>query len=82
MTGWQDQAACKGLGPALFYPGRGRQSDWEGAIAVCAGCPVKAECLEDALDRPRGDDFGIRGGMSERQRRLLRTRRAREGQAA
>lgn len=63
-----DNAACKGIDPALFYPGRGHSVTE--AKAVCEGCPVKAECLEWALDN--GEKYGIWGGLSERERRRIR----------
>ncbi len=41
----------------------------EAAKAVCAGCPVRDECLDYALaSRQR---FGVWGGMSEQERRRL-----------
>jgi hypothetical protein len=36
---------------------------------VCAGCEVRAECLQDALDN--NELFGVWGGLSERERRVL-----------
>ncbi|WP_043849279.1 WhiB family transcriptional regulator [Amycolatopsis keratiniphila] len=45
------------------------------AKAVCAGCPVKAECLDDALAAKWTD--GVFGGLSAAERRQLgRTKRA------
>lgn len=37
------------------------------------GCPVRAECLAEALDNRI--DFGVWGGMTERERRALLRRR-------
>jgi WhiB family redox-sensing transcriptional regulator len=37
------------------------------------GCPVRTECLADALDNRI--EFGIWGGMTERERRALLRRR-------
>lgn len=54
---WLDHAACAGLNPRMFFPEPG-QSVKE-ALAVCASCPVKAECLEYALTN--GERFGIYG---------------------
>ena len=43
------------------------------AKAVCLACPVRTECLADALDNRI--EFGVWGGMTERERRqLLRQR--------
>ena len=46
--------------------------DWP-AKAICKGCPVLAECLADALDNRT--EFGVWGGMTERERRALLRRR-------
>ena len=43
------------------------------AKIVCQGCPVVAECLADALDNRI--EFGVWGGMTERERRALLRRR-------
>lgn len=63
---WHAEAACRGMGPDLFFPARG-QSTAE-AKALCHRCPVQAECLTAGL----GEKHGIWGGSSERGRRLLR----------
>lgn len=65
--GWADSAACKGEDPNLFHPDRGEST--APAKAVCAECPVKADCLAHAL---KHEQLGIWGGTSERQRRRLR----------
>jgi len=45
------------------------------AIAVCAACPVRAECLEFALRHSSGfGAHGVWGGMVEADRRSLRLR--------
>ena len=36
---------------------------------MCAGCEVRAECLQFALDND--ERFGVWGGLSERERRPL-----------
>jgi len=54
---------------ALFVRGAAQQL----AKQVCMGCPVIAECLADALDNQT--EFGIWGGMTERERRALLKRR-------
>jgi len=44
------------------------------ARRLCAGCPVRSECLELSL---RGEPVeGVQGGTTERSRRTLRHRRA------
>lgn len=78
-TDWRHRAACQDEDPELFFPvsdlGPGARQAQE-AKAVCARCPVRARCLEYALDN--GLDFGIFGGATEHERREL-TRRLRRG---
>ena len=51
-------------------------TDWPSQAACrTAGCPVRTECLADALDNRT--EFGIWGGMTERERRALLRRRPR-----
>lgn len=73
---WEALASCRQTDPELFHPANGGSSPE--ATKVCRGCPVQAECLTDAL--ANDDRFGIRAGLSARQRRRLvrqrRTRRA------
>jgi WhiB family redox-sensing transcriptional regulator len=64
---WQDAAGCQWTDPEAFFPGKGESV--RAAKRVCAACPVKAECLQYALEN--GERFGIWGGLSERQRRRL-----------
>lgn len=63
---WAPQAACSSGEPdALFVQGAAQQQ----AKQVCARCPVVAECLADALDNRT--EFGVWGGMTERERRAM-----------
>jgi WhiB family redox-sensing transcriptional regulator len=70
---WRHRAACRDNDPELFFPvsdmGPGARQA-ERAKAVCARCPVRAQCLEYALDN--GLDHGIYGGTTESERRTLR----------
>ena len=70
VTDWAQQAVCTKTEPdALFVRGAAQQV----AKQVCVGCPVIAECLADSLDNHT--EFGVWGGMTERQRRALLKRR-------
>src|SRR5579875_2332466 len=71
---WQAQANCMGVDPDLFFPERGAST--REAKEVCRGCVVREDCLEYAL--ANGEKFGIWGGLSERERRKIRRRRALE----
>ncbi len=67
---WTAEAACNKADPdELFVTGAAQNR----AKAVCLGCPVRAECLADALDNRV--EFGVWGGMTERERRALLRRR-------
>lgn len=73
---WWDRGNCRGLNPDLFFPVRGE--DQTAAKAVCAGCEVRQDCLAEGLD----EHFGIWGGVSERERRVMRRARARRAASA
>jgi len=70
---WIARARCRGLGLARFYP----HSDEEvaEALELCAECSVRDACLRYALDAK--EEFGVWGGTTERERRVLRRRRDR-----
>lgn len=77
---WMRHGACRGLAhddaARMFFPARGEST--EPAKAVCARCPVRAECLEYALRNH--EKFGIFGGKSERERRQIRQQRREQAQ--
>lgn len=50
---------------ALFVRGA-KQNE---AKKVCIGCPVRSECLAEALDNEI--EWGVWGGLTERERRAL-----------
>jgi WhiB family redox-sensing transcriptional regulator len=65
---WQERALCAQTDPEAFFPEKGGST--REAKRICAGCEVRAECLEYAL--ANDERFGIWGGLSERERRRLR----------
>jgi WhiB family redox-sensing transcriptional regulator len=67
VTDWAAQAACRGRDPRLWFPHRGDTVSIAVAKAVCATCPVRAECLGEALAAPF-DASGIWGGMTANER--------------
>lgn len=75
---WQDQAACAGHDPDIWFRGRG--GSIEEAREICWGCPVRTDCLQYALDNR--EIFGVWGGLSEKQRRRIRSKRRAERQAS
>ncbi|GAA2092243.1 WhiB family transcriptional regulator [Microlunatus panaciterrae] len=67
---WTIKAKCRGMEDALFP----EASDQKRARLLCAGCPVQSECLAEALDNRI--EWGVWGGMTERERRLLLRQRS------
>jgi WhiB family transcriptional regulator, redox-sensing transcriptional regulator len=72
---WQRDAACRDLDSAMFFHpdgerGVSRERREERAKAICAGCPVRAQCLEHSLRVE--EPYGIWGGMAETERHSRR----------
>ena len=64
---WMELGNCQEHPPDVFFP-----SDGVGVIRaqrICETCPVKARCLEYALEERI--DHGVWGGASERERRRI-----------
>ena len=70
---WMDEASCLGADPALFFPDRvNGNRDYAEARKVCAGCPVRVQCLEAAMEAHEwGSWTGIWGGKSPKERRQI-----------
>ncbi|BDB40724.1 MULTISPECIES: WhiB family transcriptional regulator [Mycobacterium] len=63
---WVSKALCRNTDPdELFVTGAAQRK----AANFCRHCPVLRQCGADALDNKV--EFGIWGGMTERQRRAL-----------
>ncbi|MEU3244682.1 MULTISPECIES: WhiB family transcriptional regulator [unclassified Streptomyces] len=67
---WRENAACGSSDADDLFADSARQRQ---AKVVCAGCPVRTECLAEALDERI--EFGVWGGMTERDRRALLRRK-------
>lgn len=63
---WTVQAACRNRRPDELFV---RGAEQNRAKRVCLGCPVRTECLAEALDNQI--EWGVWGGMTERERRAL-----------
>ncbi|MFE3206400.1 WhiB family transcriptional regulator [Embleya sp. NPDC059237] len=82
-TLWELDAACGSQDPDLFVddtrttqppgdkalPVAHRAMQVRAALAVCASCPVVAQCRDAAI--ASRDNRSIRGGMTARQRRAF-----------
>ncbi len=62
---WPLKAKCRGMADALFPEGK----DQKKVKTICSTCPVRAQCLAEALDNRI--EWGVWGGMTERERRQL-----------
>ena len=67
---WRELAACRGTDLEVFFPERGESAG--PARQVCAGCPVRQACLDYAITNRIA--YGVWGGLTERERRTLRSR--------
>ena len=66
---WTMRAKCRGHEDDLFP----EAAEQKRARLICSGCPVRSQCLAEALDNRI--EWGVWGGMTERERRqLLRQR--------
>jgi len=77
---WRVRAACSGMDPDLFFPERGDVIGVARAKAVCASCPVTAECLQYALEAK--EKQGVWGRLSGQERRAIRSARRKDPHAA
>lgn len=74
-SAWRSQAACTGeMGQAFYPPLRPEKRSIkvareQRAKAVCAGCAVRQECLEQAIES--GERYGIWGGLTDVERTRL-----------
>jgi WhiB family transcriptional regulator, redox-sensing transcriptional regulator len=69
---WPERALCRDMPDVqakMFERGEAQDT----AKLICRGCPVRTECLADALDARI--EFGVWGGLTERERRMLLRRR-------
>lgn len=63
---WAPKAACREAQPDQLFV---RGAEQNKAKQLCAGCVVRTECLAEALDNQI--EWGVWGGMTERERRAL-----------
>lgn len=77
------------MGPTLFFAERGDHKTMLQSMLICNGtpetakdpgsppCPVRGQCLEEQLARPRDEDnYGVFGGKTPNERHKIRSQRA------
>lgn len=67
---WMAHAACVDSDPNVFFPHR--RDGIAAAVAICDRCPVRAECLAYAIERP--SLTGVWGGTAATARAVIRAR--------
>jgi WhiB family redox-sensing transcriptional regulator len=70
---WIDRAACRGAGPKTWFPHPSQPA--AEAKRICAGCPVRGECLDYALENR--EEGGIWGGLNKHERKKVAAARRR-----
>jgi WhiB family redox-sensing transcriptional regulator len=75
---WQFDGACRDADPSVFFHPEGergpsREARDRAAKAICASCPVIAECAAHAL--AVREPYGVWGGMTEDEREELYRRK-------
>lgn len=78
ISAWAEHGACRGEDPDLWHPsgGQGSGTDWSTARAICAGCPVRAQCAAYAIEWETStvSVLSMWGGLTRAER--LRQRRS------
>lgn len=69
---WMRRAACKGQPDVVFFPDHedDEQPDYTTARHICAGCPVRSQCLAYALEL--NIRHGMFAGLTPAERAALR----------
>jgi WhiB family transcriptional regulator, redox-sensing transcriptional regulator len=79
---WQSQGACLNADPDVFFPisvAGASATQIRTARAICAGCAVRSDCIDFAVENR--EIQGIWGGTTDDERKKLRRARARAGAA-
>jgi WhiB family redox-sensing transcriptional regulator len=72
---WRRDAACRDVDPNLFFPvgvTGPAVAQIAAAKSICEQCPATGSCLEFAITT--NQEFGVWGGTTEDERRVLRRR--------
>ena len=75
---WRAEGACRTADPDLFFPvavGAVANRQIAKAQRICAGCPVRQQCLDFALRAP--EPAGVWGGELLDRGRIVGGKRAR-----
>jgi WhiB family redox-sensing transcriptional regulator len=76
---WTEVAECAKPGSTYMYPSKTDSIGIQRAKSLCAACPVRGECLTEAMRI--NEQHGIWGGLTADERNKLRSNRARAARA-
>jgi WhiB family redox-sensing transcriptional regulator len=65
---WREMAACRGMNTSMFFQEGHHELS---ARSVCRQCPVRQECVGEAIIE---NLYGVWGGTNERERAATRRR--------
>lgn len=68
---WEHQAVCRDYDPELFFPVS--RDDVDAGKSICRICPVRTDCLDEAL--AHDEIHGTRGGLDQWERAKLTGRK-------
>ena len=73
---WENQPACAGVDPEIFFPTKSTQKWSKAAVAICENCPALQECYRETCQAEAGKSpqyvWGIYAGMTEQYRKPIR----------
>jgi len=73
VQAWRDEARCVGTATEVFFPEVLKENRFDAAIKLCSKCSVSEQCLKLVIWLDDVDDkWGVFGGLTPRQRRLVR----------
>lgn len=73
LPSWWDEAECAGdpVAHELLFSSS-EEAQKEAAQMYCSTCSVRVECQKAAMRVPASWDFGVWGGLTERERQKIR----------
>jgi WhiB family transcriptional regulator, redox-sensing transcriptional regulator len=72
---WRAYGHCAEIDPEVWFAVGAREHKF--AKKICQSCPVRQQCLEYAMEAPV--DYGVWGGLTERERRRFRRQAGADG---
>ena len=83
---WTTNAACNGYPPELWFPADSDTETQAEAVRICRTCPVRRDCLIDAMTAETGRQastrWGIWGGYTPVERVMLERMQGQGGRRA